>query len=178
MQKLFYLYLSVSLSASVIIAVLFLCRPLWKRRFSKSWQYYIWLLAVVRLLIPLSPSPGMIGRAADWGTERLAAGLSAVMASEDQYSPVPVSPVRVSTVPVFPMDDGYTQPKDEMSDPEEPFTAGDSGPQRPSAVFQQERRRRACRYKKVQRGRMPGSTILRIPKAKNGGTALKSQVSS
>ena len=62
MQKLFYLYLSVSLSASVIIAVLFLCRPLWKRRFSKSWQYYIWLLAVVRLLIPLSPSPGMIGR--------------------------------------------------------------------------------------------------------------------
>lgn len=84
MQKLFYLYLSVSLSASVIIAVLFLCRPLWKRRFSKSWQYYIWLLAVVRLLIPLSPSPGMIGRAADWGTERLAAGLSAVMASEDR----------------------------------------------------------------------------------------------
>ena len=126
MQKLFYLYLSVSLSASVIIAVLFLCRPLWKRRFSKSWQYYIWLLAVVRLLIPLSPSPGMIGRAADWGTERLAAGVSAVMASEDQYSPVPVS-----TVPVFPMDDGYTQPKDEMSDPEEPFTAGDSGPQKP-----------------------------------------------
>lgn len=57
MQKLFYLYLSVSLSASVIIAVLFLCRPLWKRRFSKSWQYYIWLLAVVRLLIPLSPAP-------------------------------------------------------------------------------------------------------------------------
>ena len=126
MQKLFYLYLYVSLSASVIIAVLFLCRPLWKRRFSKSWQYYIWLLAVVRLLIPLSPSPGMIGRAADWGTERLAAGVSAVMASEDQYSPVPVS-----TVPVFPMDDGYTQPKDEMSDPEEPFTAGDSGPQKP-----------------------------------------------
>ena len=131
MQKLFYLYLSVSLSASVIIAVLFLCRPLWKRRFSKSWQYYIWLLAVMRLLIPLSPAPGMIGRAADWGTERLAAGVSAAMASEDQYSPVPVSPVPVSTVPVFPMDDGYTQPKDEMSDPEEPFTAGDSGPQRP-----------------------------------------------
>ena len=71
MQKLFYLYLSVSLSASVIIAVLFLCRPLWKRRFSKSWQYYIWLLAVMRLLIPLSPAPGMIGRAADWGSERL-----------------------------------------------------------------------------------------------------------
>ncbi|WP_320992190.1 M56 family metallopeptidase [Hungatella sp.] len=131
MQKLFYLYLSVSLSASVIIAVLFLCRPLWKRRFSKSWQYYIWLLAVVRLLIPLSPSPGMIGRAADWGTERLAAGVSAAMASEDQYSPVPVSPVPVSPVPVFPMDDGYTQPKDEMSDQEEPFTAGDSGPQKP-----------------------------------------------
>lgn len=121
MQKLFYLYLSVSLSASVIIAVLFLCRPLWKRRFSKSWQYYIWLLAVVRLLIPLSPTPGMIGRAADWGSERLAAGVSAVMAPEEQISPVPVSP----------MNDGYAQPDDEMSDLEEPFTAGDSGPQKP-----------------------------------------------
>ena len=102
MQKLFYLYLSVSLSASVIIAVLFLCRPLWKRRFSKSWQYYIWLLAVMRLLIPLSPAPGMIGRAADWGSERLAAGVSAVMAPQDQISTDPVSPVPVSTVPVFP----------------------------------------------------------------------------
>ena len=131
MQKLFYLYLSVSLSASVIIAVLFLCRPLWKRRFSKSWQYYIWLLAVVRLLIPLSPAPGMIGRAADWGSERLAAGVSAVMAPEDQISTDPVSPVPVSTVPVSPMNDGYAQPDDEMSDLEEPFTAGDSGPQRP-----------------------------------------------
>lgn len=138
MQKLFYLYLSVSLSASVIIAALFLCRPLWKRRFSKSWQYYIWLLAVVRLLIPLSPAPGMIGRAADWGSERLAAGVSAVMAPEDQIStdpvsPVPVSPVPVSTVPVSPMDDGYAQPDDEMSDLEEPFMAGDSGPQKPSS---------------------------------------------
>ena len=138
MQKLFYLYLSVSLSASVIIAVLFLCRPLWKRRFSKSWQYYIWLLAVVRLLIPLSPAPGMIGRAADWGSERLAAGVSAVMAPEDQIPPVPVSPVPASTVPastvpVSPMKDGYAQPNDEMSDPEEPFTADDPGPQKPSS---------------------------------------------
>lgn len=131
MQKLFYLYLSVSLSASVLIAVLFLCRPLWKRRFSKSWQYYIWLLAVMRLLIPLSPAPGMIGRAADWGSERLAAGVSAVMAPEEQISPVPFSPVPVSTVPVSPMDDGYAQPDDEMSDLEEPYTAGDSGPQKP-----------------------------------------------
>lgn len=134
----FYLYLSVSLSASVIIAVLFLCRPLWKRRFSKSWQYYIWLLAVVRLLIPLSPAPGMIGRAADWGSERLAAGVSAVMAPEDQIPPVPVSPVPASTVPastvpVSPMKDGYAQPNDEMSDPEEPFTADDPGPQKPSS---------------------------------------------
>ena len=128
MQKLFYLYLSVSLSASVIIAVLLLCRLLWKRRFSKTWQYYIWLLAVVRLLIPLSPAPGMIGRAAEWGSECLAAGISAIMAPEDQISPVPVS-----TFPISPMDDGYAQPDDEMSDPEEPFMADDPGPEKPSS---------------------------------------------
>ena len=63
MQKLFYLYLSVSLSASVIIAVLFLCRPLWKRRFSKSWQYYIWPVSYTHLDVykrqiqNLKPSP-------------------------------------------------------------------------------------------------------------------------
>lgn len=68
MEKLLFLYLSVSLSASLLIGALLICRPLWKRHFSKSWQYYIWLLAVLRLLIPLSPVPGLIGHAAETKT--------------------------------------------------------------------------------------------------------------
>ena len=124
MQKLFYLYLSVSLSASVIMAVLLLCRPLWKRRFSKSWQYYIWLLAVARLLIPFSPAPGMIGRAAERGSEYLAAGAYDITAQDKQ---IPVMEEEFT-----PSDEGLPDPKewiptDGIPSPNAPITFSHTG---------------------------------------------------
>lgn len=61
MQRLLSLYVSVSLAASVLIVILLAAKPFWKHRLSKTWQYYVWLLVVARLLIPLSPVPGVIG---------------------------------------------------------------------------------------------------------------------
>lgn len=61
MQTLLISYVSASISASVLLLLLLLCKPLWKHRLSKSWQYYIWALVVMRLLIPISPAPGVIG---------------------------------------------------------------------------------------------------------------------
>lgn len=62
MSRLLFFYLGCSLSASFLMILLFLGKPLWKNRLSKTWQYYIWLLVIVRLLIPFSPTPGMIGQ--------------------------------------------------------------------------------------------------------------------
>lgn len=56
------LLLSLSLSGSVLIVVLFLCKPLYQKRLSRRWQYYIWLVVVARLLLPFTPEVNLTGR--------------------------------------------------------------------------------------------------------------------
>jgi len=53
--------LSLSLSGGIFIAVLFLCKPFYRERLSKKWQYYIWLIVVMRLLLPFSFEVNLIG---------------------------------------------------------------------------------------------------------------------
>lgn len=62
MNEIFKTYLSVSLSASVMILLLMLFRPEYRKRFSRRWQYYIWLAVIARLMIPWNPGSGIIGR--------------------------------------------------------------------------------------------------------------------
>lgn len=52
---------SLSLSGSLAVLVLLVLRPLWRERASKRWQYYVWLIAVFRLLLPLSPGDSPVG---------------------------------------------------------------------------------------------------------------------
>ena len=53
--------LSLSLAGSIIIAILFLCKPLYKKRLSKKWQDYIWLIVIARLLVPFSFEVNFVG---------------------------------------------------------------------------------------------------------------------
>ena len=53
MSELLKWVLSLSLSGSVLILLLMLLRPLVRERVSRRWQYYIWLLVIVRLLLPV-----------------------------------------------------------------------------------------------------------------------------
>ena len=48
--------LSLSLSGTLLICLLLLCNPLFRDRISKRWQYYMWLIVIVRLLVPFSLS--------------------------------------------------------------------------------------------------------------------------
>ena len=52
MNTVLKIVLSLSLSGSLLIVVLCLGRSLLKDRLSKRWQYYIWLAAIARLLLP------------------------------------------------------------------------------------------------------------------------------
>lgn len=52
--------LSLSLSGTLLILLLFLLRPLFKERLGKRWQYYIWLVVVTRLLFPLAPETNLM----------------------------------------------------------------------------------------------------------------------
>ncbi len=51
---------SLSLSGTLLILVLFLCKPVYKNRISKRWQYYIWLVVVARLLLPFAPRENLM----------------------------------------------------------------------------------------------------------------------
>lgn len=61
MNELLKGYVSVSISAALLTIVLLMLRPLYKNRFSKRWQYYIWLVVIVRLLVPWNPQNGLVG---------------------------------------------------------------------------------------------------------------------
>ncbi len=53
MERLFQVILSLSVSGSLVGLLLLLFRPITKRFFSKRWTYYLWLLVIVRLLLPV-----------------------------------------------------------------------------------------------------------------------------
>ncbi len=53
--------LSLSLSGSLLIPVLLVCRPLIKNAVSKRWRYYIWLVVIARLLLPFTPETSPVG---------------------------------------------------------------------------------------------------------------------
>ena len=56
---------SLSLAGPVLILLLTLLRPLVRERISRRWQYYIWLLVIARLLLPVGglEAPARIGTA-------------------------------------------------------------------------------------------------------------------
>lgn len=61
MNDIFKVFLSLSLSGSLIMLILFLCKYLWKDKISRQWQYYIWLIVIGRLLLPFAPETNLIG---------------------------------------------------------------------------------------------------------------------
>lgn len=61
MNEIFILFLSLSISGTITALVLFLLKPIIRDRLSKTWQYYIWLIVVIRLLLPFSPEAGFVG---------------------------------------------------------------------------------------------------------------------
>lgn len=63
MHELWKMVLSLSLSGTVVIMGLFLFCRFFGKRFGKGWQYYIWLVAVSRLLVPFSADINLVGRA-------------------------------------------------------------------------------------------------------------------
>lgn len=60
MNDFLLLWLSLSFSGALATLALILLRPV-LRRFSKKWQYYIWLLVILRLLVPVSLDINIVG---------------------------------------------------------------------------------------------------------------------
>lgn len=61
MNNLFITFLSLSISGTLLIIVLLLFKPLYKNKLSKKWQYYIWIIVIVRLILPFAPETSLVG---------------------------------------------------------------------------------------------------------------------
>lgn len=61
MNDLMKIVISLSFSGSILAILMFGMKFLCKNRVSKRWQYYLWLIVVLRLLLPFSPRTSLAG---------------------------------------------------------------------------------------------------------------------
>ncbi|MEG1850011.1 MAG: M56 family metallopeptidase, partial [Oscillospiraceae bacterium] len=82
MNELLKIWVSLSFSGTLLILLFFLCKPLWRERTSKRWQYYIWLIVILRLLLPFTPETSPVGS--------MFASLGQTMAAQTHRTPAAV----------------------------------------------------------------------------------------
>lgn len=61
MSDFFKQMVSLSISGTFVMFFLFLLKPLYKNKLSKRWQYYIWVIVMMRFLIPFTPNTTIVG---------------------------------------------------------------------------------------------------------------------
>ena len=61
MNNLLKIVISLSFSGSILAILMFGMKVFFRNRVSKRWQYYLWLIVVLRLLLPFSPRTSFVG---------------------------------------------------------------------------------------------------------------------
>ena len=61
MNEFIKILLSLSVSGALLLLLILGLKPLYKNKFSKRWQYYIWIVVALRLLLPFTPDTTIIG---------------------------------------------------------------------------------------------------------------------
>ncbi len=61
MNEFIKILLSLSVSGALLLVFIFGLKPLYKNRFSKHWQYYIWIVVALRFLLPFTPDTTIVG---------------------------------------------------------------------------------------------------------------------
>lgn len=61
MNMVLKIFLSMSCSGGLLILVLLLGKRFLKNKLSRQWQYYIWLVVILRLLLPFGPETTLLG---------------------------------------------------------------------------------------------------------------------
>ncbi len=61
MNEFIKILLSLSVSGALLLLLILGLKPLYKNRFSKRWQYYIWIVVALRFLLPFTPDTTIVG---------------------------------------------------------------------------------------------------------------------
>ncbi len=112
--------LSLSASGSILALILFAGKPLLRNRVSKAFSYYIWLLVLLRLAIPLA-APGNVTNTLIhiWQPNTQAAGQTDIPAAAEQAGQNPGNPLAAQTA-------SPQAPKNETAASQIPSGAGHS----------------------------------------------------
>ena len=62
MNMVLKVFLSMSFSGALLILALFCGERFLKHTISRQWQYYIWLIVILRLLLPFGPETNLMGK--------------------------------------------------------------------------------------------------------------------
>lgn len=61
MNEFIKILLSLSVSGTLLLLLILGLKPLYKNKFSKRWQYYIWIVVALRFLLPFTPDTTIVG---------------------------------------------------------------------------------------------------------------------
>lgn len=61
MTEFIKILLSLSLSGTLLMLLVLLPKPLYRERFSRRWQYYIWIVVAFRFVLPFTPENTLTG---------------------------------------------------------------------------------------------------------------------
>jgi len=61
MNEFMKILLSLSVSATLLLLIILGLKQLYKNEFSRRWQYYIWIIVVLRFLLPFTPDTTIVG---------------------------------------------------------------------------------------------------------------------
>ena len=122
---------SLSLSGALAILALLILGPLLRGRVSRRWQYYVWLIAVFRLLLPLSPEISPVGALFRAAEAPAAVRTAAPAAPEINALPGDAGTGGKSADPAPPETPGATKPVPEPAGPD----LGPAGPDWPRILI-------------------------------------------
>ncbi len=61
MNEFIKILLSLSISGALLLLLILGLKPLYKNKFNKRWQYYIWIVVALRFLLPFTPDTTIVG---------------------------------------------------------------------------------------------------------------------
>lgn len=94
MNAIWKIFLSMSCSGGLLILVMLLGKRFLKDAVSRQWQYYIWLVVILRLLLPFGPETNLLGKtyqALDWAMNQASSPEQQVLPDAPGTVPVPTA---------------------------------------------------------------------------------------
>ncbi|MBK1809881.1 DUF4309 domain-containing protein [Clostridium sp. YIM B02505] len=97
LNKIFTSIVYLSLMASAAVILISLMKLIFKNKFSGSWHYYIWLIVIIRLMLPYSINSNisLFNYTSAAITDNLSKNISTII-EENNISKVPISPGKAS----------------------------------------------------------------------------------